>query len=318
MFRLSRVLNCNYKKIHTSTSPKKINIPIKHIPNKISGAMRLTQTPYMGKVKAVILDWSGTTADAFVIAPAVVFVEVFKQFGVPISMAEARKPMGLRKDLHIGEILQDRRVKTKWINVKGKEPCQQDVDEMFEQFVSMQVECLPKYTKLLPGITETVRSLQQKEIKIGSTTGFTKVMVDVLLKDAAAQGYIPCTSVAGDEVPNNMGFRPAPFMVYQNLLNLGVYPIQSVVKVDDTVSGVMEGVNAGCWAIGVANWSNYMNIDSMEQWENMSSEQKEQRINESKNKLIKESNAHYIIDDLTILPKVIEDIENRMSKGERP
>lgn len=32
---------------------------------------------YRGKVRAVILDWSGTTADAYVIAPAVVFVEVF-------------------------------------------------------------------------------------------------------------------------------------------------------------------------------------------------------------------------------------------------
>ena len=33
---------------------------------------------YRGKVQAVILDWSGTTADAYVVAPATVFVEVFK------------------------------------------------------------------------------------------------------------------------------------------------------------------------------------------------------------------------------------------------
>ena len=41
---------------------------------------------YRGSVKAVILDWSGTTADAYVIAPAVVFVEVFSRHGVEISM----------------------------------------------------------------------------------------------------------------------------------------------------------------------------------------------------------------------------------------
>ena len=29
---------------------------------------------YRGQVKAVILDWSGTTVDAYVMAPAVVFV----------------------------------------------------------------------------------------------------------------------------------------------------------------------------------------------------------------------------------------------------
>jgi len=34
---------------------------------------------YRGKVKGVILDWSGTTADAYVIAPAVVFVECFEK-----------------------------------------------------------------------------------------------------------------------------------------------------------------------------------------------------------------------------------------------
>ena len=41
---------------------------------------------YRGRIKAAVLDWSGTTADAYVIAPAVVFVEVFKNQGVEISM----------------------------------------------------------------------------------------------------------------------------------------------------------------------------------------------------------------------------------------
>ena len=41
---------------------------------------------YRGKVKALVLDWSGTTADAYVIAPAIVFVEVFRNQGVQIAM----------------------------------------------------------------------------------------------------------------------------------------------------------------------------------------------------------------------------------------
>ena len=56
---------------------------------------------YTGPLKACILDWSGTTADKYVIAPAVIFREVFEKHGVPITMKEARLPMGLRKDLHI-------------------------------------------------------------------------------------------------------------------------------------------------------------------------------------------------------------------------
>ena len=56
---------------------------------------------YTGQVKGLILDWSGTTADAYVLAPAVVFVQVFEKHGVKVTMSAARGPMGLRKDLHI-------------------------------------------------------------------------------------------------------------------------------------------------------------------------------------------------------------------------
>uniref|UniRef100_H2YCL5 Phosphonoacetaldehyde hydrolase n=1 Tax=Ciona savignyi TaxID=51511 RepID=H2YCL5_CIOSA len=224
--------------------------------------------PYGGKVKAVILDWSGTTADAHVLAPAVVFAKVFDKHGVPISMKEARLPMGLRKDLHIGKILEIPEVSERWQKSKGRKPNSdpngEDVQSMFKDFVPMQLDVLGKYTSLLPGTVEAIDYLKKThQIKIGSSTGFTKVMVDVLLAAAKDQGYCPDSSVAGDEVPNNMGFRPAPFMLYQNLNNLGVWPIHSVVKVDDTVSGVGEGLNAGCWAVGVAAYSNYTDVDSL-------------------------------------------------------
>ena len=47
----------------------------------MSQAFRFTRN-YVGGLKAAILDWSGTTADKYVIAPAVVFVEVFKKHKV--------------------------------------------------------------------------------------------------------------------------------------------------------------------------------------------------------------------------------------------
>ncbi|GFN78185.1 phosphonoacetaldehyde hydrolase-like [Plakobranchus ocellatus] len=66
----------------------------------LKASFRYTRS-YVGPVKACILDWSGTTVDRYVLAPAVVFVEVFGKYKVPITMAESRQPMGLRKDLHI-------------------------------------------------------------------------------------------------------------------------------------------------------------------------------------------------------------------------
>lgn len=118
----------------------------------------------------------------------------------------------------------------RWKAVYGKYPDQTDVDNMFKDFVPMQLECLPKYTTLIPGCAEAISTLKNElKMKIGSSTGFTKSMVDVLLREAKKQGYSPDSSVAGDEVIN--GARPKPFMVYRNLDMLNVSPIQSVVKV---------------------------------------------------------------------------------------
>ena len=115
---------------------------------------------YHGNVKALILDWSGTVADAYVIAPAVVFVDVFEKQGVEISMEEARGPMGLRKDLHIAALTQEPEIRERWRKVKDDYPTQDDVDNMFGDFVPMQLDCLRRYTTLLPGVAETTEKLR--------------------------------------------------------------------------------------------------------------------------------------------------------------
>jgi len=276
------------------------------------------RTKFSGPLKAIILDWSGTTADAHVLAPAVVFVDVFEKHGVPISMVEARGPMGLRKDLHIAKILEIPEVRERWTKTKGSAPTSTTVDELFADFVPMQLACLGKYTTLLPGAADTVKTLQNDyKMLVGSTTGFIESMVDVLLADAKKQGYVPNYSVAGDQVENNMGFRPAPFMIYKNMVNLGVYPIESVLKVDDTVSGVGEGVNAGCWSVGVAGLSNYTNVDSEEQWDAMPADEKEDRVQVSRVKLYG-SGAHYVIDKISDIIDVVNDVNRRLAAGEKP
>jgi len=270
---------------------------------------------YRGKVKAVILDWSGTTADAYVVAPAVVFVDVFARKGVDITMAEARGPMGLRKDLHIKALTEDPEIAARWKGVHGKAPDQGDVDAMFEDFVPLQLGCLRKYTGLLPGVAEVTQRMQADGIKIGSTTGFTRPMVDILEEDAAKQGYRPDASVAGDEVIH--GARPAPHMVYRNLDLLGIDPIQSVIKVDDTASGVGEALNAGCWGIGVARYSNYMDIDTPEEGAAMSEAEIARRTAISRD-ILEKTGAHYVIDSIAEIESVVEKINIRLARGQTP
>jgi len=275
----------------------------------------LEKKRYKGKVQAVILDWSGTTADAYVVAPAVVFVEVFKRQKVEISMIEARGPMGLRKDLHIKALTEVDEIKERWKKIHGKYPEQSDVDRMFADFVPLQLDCLRKYTTLLPGVAEVTQRLQKQGIKIGSTTGFVRSMVDIFEEDSAKQGYKPDASVAGDEVTN--GARPSPHMVYKNLDMLNITPIQSVVKVDDTTSGVGEAVNAGCWGIGVTRYSNYMDVDTPEDGKKLSEDEIKKRVAKTKD-ILEKAGAHYILESIADIEPVIEDINKRIARGERP
>ena len=270
---------------------------------------------YRGKVKGLVLDWSGTTLDAYVIAPAVVFVEVFRNQGVDITMEEARGPMGLRKDLHIKALTEVPEIRERWKAVKGTDPDQGDVDAMFADFVPIQLACLPQYTTLLPGVAATISKLQAEGLKIGTSTGFTRAMVDILEDAAAEQGYVPDASVAGDEVVH--GARPRPFMVYRNLDLMDISPIQSVVKVDDTISGIGEALEAGCWGVGVARYSNYMNINSLDEISTISDKEIERRVDQTR-RILEQAGAHYVVDGLAELPEVIEDINARLASGEKP
>ena len=270
---------------------------------------------YTGQVKGLILDWSGTTADAYVLAPAVVFVQVFQKHGVEVTMSEARGPMGLRKDLHIKAMTEIPEIRKRWHGIHGQYPNQEDVDRMFEDFVPMQLDCLRNYTTLLPLVAETTQSLQKQGIKIGSTTGFLRSMVDILEEDARKQGYTPDASVAGDEVIN--GARPKPFMVYRNLDLMDVHPIQSVIKVDDTVSGVGEALEAGCWGVGIARYSNYMDMDTLEEADSLSEDEIKRRLVHTRT-LLQKAGAHYVIDTWEQMLDVIEDVNIRLGRGEKP
>jgi len=272
---------------------------------------------YQGQVKAVILDWAGTVLDSGVYSPAVVFIEIFEKFGVPITMQEAREPMGRHKREHIRLITQMPAVRQRWQAKHGREPTDDDVEKMFEAFVPAQLKVLPQYTDLIPGTLATVNELQKtRGLKIGSTTGFTTPMVDVLKVAAAKQGYKPDVYVAADEVPQA---RPFPFMVWLNAIRLNVSPIAAILKVDDTADGVLEGITAGCWSVGLARSGNYMGmtVKELDDLERNDPALYARMLKRSYD-ILSAAGAHYVIDDINGLPRVVDDVNRRLANGEAP
>ena len=125
-----------------------------------------------GPLKAVLLDWAGTTMDYGCYAPAVVFVQVYERKGVPISVEEARVPMGAHKKVHIRKISEIEPVRERWQGTHGRPPNEDDVEAMFQDFIPLQMNVLADYADLIPGTLDAVKDFRARGLKVGSTTGY--------------------------------------------------------------------------------------------------------------------------------------------------
>ena len=126
---------------------------------------------------------------------------------------------------------------------------------------------LKEYTDPIPEVIETVQLLRNQGLKIGSTTGYTQIMMDVVVPNAAEKGYSPDFYITADDT-NSLG-RPYPYMIYRNMEALKLSAAWKVVKVGDTASDIKEGLNAGVWSVGVVIGSSEMGL-SQEEFEALS------------------------------------------------
>lgn len=271
------------------------------------------QRSYRGKIQAVLLDWAGTTMDFGCMAPAVVFVEVFKRKGVPITMEEARAPMGAHKRVHIQKITQLDSVSKRWQEIHGRLPTDADVEAMFKDFVPLQLKCLSDYSELIPGTLDIIKSLRKRGYKIGSTTGYTTEMMAINLRDARKQGYEPDSTVCSSDVPAG---RPYPYMCLQNVINLGVSPVEACVKIDDTRPGIEEGLNGGMWTVGLAISGNEIGMP-LSDWKTLP-ETEQARLRQGAYTRMYQGGAHYVVDAISDIMPCLDDIEARLARGERP
>lgn len=261
--------------------------------------------------------------------------------------------MGSKSSVHIGKVLEKEAVRKRWMEAKGlgsnlvfmtgfwtfglssggQEPSEADVDRMVEKFIPQVLSSLQKYSNVIDGVSETVSELRKApfNLKIGSTTGYPQSVLNVLLHASASQGdfinwlvikmistlmilgFVPDASSCLTDVPKA---KPSPFMLWTCATRLGVFPIEAIVKVDDSVNGIHEGLLAGCWAVGIAKTSSYVGLTE-HQLEEVSNDELSKRMNRAY-KHLTNSGAHYVIDTIRDLPLVIKDINRRLANGEKP
>jgi phosphonoacetaldehyde hydrolase len=258
----------------------------------------------MSRVTAVIFDWAGTTVDHGSLAPVRTLQKLFAGRGMPVTEEEARRDMGIHKKDHIRALL---RVKL------GAPPAEADVEDLFAAFIPMQMECLAAYSAVIPGVPVTMEALRARNVKIGSTTGYTRPMLDVLLGTAAGQGYQPDCALCPDDT---IAGRPWPWMCYLNAIHLGAYPMHTMVKIGDTLSDIEEGSNAGMWTIGIARTGNMIGLNAGDLAALPAAEQASRL--DSARRALSHAGAHYVADAVADCLSLINEIADRLAKGERP
>ena len=265
----------------------------------------------MNQVEAVIFDWAGTTVDYGCFAPLKGFLDGFASAGVEITSEEARGPMGLLKIDHIRALTRLPRIREELERKRGRPVCEADVQAIYAVFEKTLLNNLEAYSALKPDVPEALAALRARGIRIGSTSGYTRAMMDRITQSAARQGYRPECCVCADEVSQG---RPHPFMIWKNMDALGVSDPRHVVKVGDTVSDIREGLSAGVWTVGVVMGSSELGLTE-EETAQMPSGLLNTRRREVRRRFYA-AGADFIVEDLRELPAVIGQIELQLRRQE--
>jgi phosphonoacetaldehyde hydrolase len=221
--------------------------------------------------------------------------------------------MGLLKKDHIRSLLRLPAVAETWRQHTGRPPDESAVEDLYRDFQPIQLARLDQDSDLIPGVAEAVERMRRRGLKIGSTTGYTRPMLEMLLKKAAGQGYEPDCSLVPDDVG---GGRPLPWMCYDIALRLKIFPLESIVKVGDTVADTEEGLNAGMWTVGVVRTGNMVGL-TQTQFAALSPAEQETRLQTARERLL-EAGSHYVIDSVADFDPVFDEIDARLQQGERP
>ena len=264
-------------------------------------------------LKAIVFDWAGTTIDHGSRAPAAVFQEIFRRRGVAVTAAQAREPMGMAKREHIAAIVAIPQVARAWEQAHGR-PCgETDIDALYEDFLPLQKSVLAQHCDVIPGVVEAVDACRRLGLRIGSSTGYTRALMEIVSKLAREQGYDPDCVICAEDTSRG---RPAPFLVYAAAQRLDVYPLWNVVVVDDTPVGIEAGRNAGCWTIGITRTGNGVGL-SLPELASLPREDIARRC-ETAGQRLGDAGAHYLLESVADIVPVLEQIEGRLGNGEIP
>lgn len=269
------------------------------------------------KVRMIVFDVGGTIIDPYVKSPAKVFSTLFERYNITLTNGMIRHSMGKYKKDHIKDILNNPCVIEQWKIHHRRYPTENDVEYLYKNFQPIQYQTIEKYAFEIPNTINILTQLKQKYvISYGISTGFSRKMLDLVLKQNPEISKLIDSSSTSDEVS-----LPRPFsdMVKENMLKQNITNSNLVVKVDDTNVGIEEGKNANTWTVGIVKYGNEMGnyVDSIEEFQKLPYEH-QQKLMLSSIESFQKSQPHFIIDSIENMPEVIDEINNYLQSGFKP
>lgn len=265
-------------------------------------------------IEAVVFDWAGTIVDFGSLAPMQAFVQLFQQHGVNLTTAQARGPMGLAKRAHIAALAALPTVAGQWKANYGREFSEADADALLVEFEPMSAASALAHSAFIPGFLGAYQALLAAGLRVATTTGYTRAIMEPLIALARSRGFQPDAVVCCDDITRG---RPDPMGMQRCMQAMNkVGRAGHVVKVDDTVPGIQEGLNAGCWTVGVSASGNALGW-TLQQWQQATPQQR-LLARETADAPLLAAGAHEVIESVADLPLTLAHISARMARGERP
>jgi phosphonatase-like hydrolase len=184
-------------------------------------------------LRLVVFDMAGTTVDDRIDGVPLVlgsYDDAFRSRGVEVPM----------------EVLNEQRGRDKWTVIR--ELGGEDAEEIYSHFNAALLANADRVREV-GGASETFRFLRRHGVEVALNTGFPLEVARGIIDHLGweREGLIDawtCSEAVGRS-------RPDPAMIHALMSDLGVGDPATVMKVDDTATGIEEGLNAGAVTIGV-------------------------------------------------------------------
>jgi phosphonatase-like hydrolase len=187
----------------------------------------------------IVTDFAGTTMKEEG-AVLVAYRRALNEFDIPFTEDDLAARRGASKRAVFQELA-----------ARSRPP--EDVDAVaskalatFEDSLRREYESGP--VQEIEGAGATIVALRQAGVKVALTSGFERGVVDLLVRRL---GWADAFNVvlASNDAPAG---RPAPYLIYRAMTELGVYDVGRVAVVGDTPLDLQAAANARAgWIVGV-------------------------------------------------------------------